>query len=534
MTPTRIAAALAALLALAAPAPAGDALPPGAPVEAAVDHFIDARLADEGVSPAAQADDATLARRLTLDLVGRVPTTHEARQYAESADPAKRAKLVERLAGSPGFTRHLANELDGLLMPAGRGSLREYLARRLAGVPSWEVVFRDLMTADESDPARKGAGEFLRSRVKDVDRMTADVSRLFFGVDVSCAKCHDHPLVEDWKQSHYFGMQSFLARTVDTGKSLGERGSGLVTYLTTKGESRTAKMMFLTGTTVELPEPPAEEQKREKEAFEAAKKAKTATPAPKVSARARLVELALQPDQRGFFARALVNRTWHRLFGRGLVTPLDQMHPENEPSHPELLEWLARDTAEHGYDLRRLVRGLVMSRAYSRASRWESGTPPKPELFAVAQVRPLEPDQLAASLRVATADPDQFGPAVAPADLEKRFAAADANGRDFAALIARPAEDFQIGVSEALLFSNAARFQRDYLASSGLLGRLEKSKTDAEAVELATRAALGRAPSVEEATLFAGHLRDYAGRRGEGLRQLAWALLTCPEFRFNY
>ncbi len=100
-----------------------------------------------------------------------------------------------------------------------------------------------------------------------------------------------------------------------------------------------------------------------------------------------------------------MNRIWHRLFGQGLVMPLDQMHSANPPSHPELLAWLARDLADHGYDLKRLIRGLVLSRAYARGSRWEGSEPPRPSLFAVALVRPLTPMQLATSLRLATVDP---------------------------------------------------------------------------------------------------------------------------------
>ncbi len=89
---------------------------------------------------------------------------------------------------------------------------------------------------------------------------------------------------------------------------------------------------------------------------------------PKVSARARLVEVALEPGERDFFARSFVNRLWHRIFGVGLVMPLDQMHSENPASHPDLLRWLARDAIEHRYDLRRLIRGLVLSSAYARTS----------------------------------------------------------------------------------------------------------------------------------------------------------------------
>src|SRR5262249_39750932 len=116
-------------------------------------------------------------------------------------------------------------------------------------------------------------------------------------------------------------------------------------------------------------------------------------PAPKFSTRARLAELALEPAGRDFFARAIVNRVWQRLFGQGLVSPIDQMHSENPPSHPELLAWLARDMAENHYDLRRLVRGLVLSRAYARDSRYPGDRWPAANLFAVAPVRALTPAQ---------------------------------------------------------------------------------------------------------------------------------------------
>src|SRR5205085_11184412 len=144
------------------------------------------------------------------------------------------------------------------------------------------------------------------------------------------------------------------------------------------GAERTARMMFLTGTKVEdtTKEPSPADQKKEKAELDRAKAAKKAPPRPAFSAREKLVEVALREGNSDFFARSIVNRMWHRFFGLGLVNPLDQMHSENPPSHPELLAWLARDTAAHGYDLRRLVRGITMSRAYSRGSRYHTEAPP--------------------------------------------------------------------------------------------------------------------------------------------------------------
>ena len=95
----------------------------------------------------------------------------------------------------------------------------------------------------------------------------------------------------------------------------------------------------------------------------------------------------------------------HRFHGRGLVMPLDQVHSENPASHPELLDWLARDLAEHDYDLKRLARGLVLTNAYARSSRWEGDKLPEERLFAVASVRALAPMQMATSMKIVTADP---------------------------------------------------------------------------------------------------------------------------------
>jgi hypothetical protein len=539
MRTLRLAVPLAAVLLAGLTVVAGD--PPAAnrPVQDLIDHFIDERLHDEGVTPAPPADDATLVRRVTLDLAGRIPTAAEVKAFVASADPAKRVQLVDRLMASPGFVRHQAAEFDALLMAGYRASLRDYLSRAFTENKSWDRIFRDLLVPDESDPDKKGAGEFLRLRVRDTDKLTTEVSALFFGVNVSCAQCHDHPLVSDWKQDHYYGMKSFFARTFDNGGFVAEREIGLVKFQTTKGAGRDAKLMFLTGAVIDTPtlrEPTKEEAKRDKDHFDGFKQRKAAPPPPAYSVRAQLVDLALRPDQRGFFAKAIVNRLWHRFFGRGLVTPLDQMHSENPPSHPELLDALARDTAEHGYDLRRLIRGLVLSRAYARSSRWEGGDPPPPQLFAVARVRPLSPLQLATALRIATADPASLT-GLKPEEFEKRMESLGARARSFAASLDLPSgDDVQIGVSESLLFSNGDKFRNEFLADGNdrLIGRLSAIADPAQVVDMAVLAVLSRPATDEERHLLGDYLARRADRKAEACRQMVWALLAGAEFRFNH
>lgn len=531
----------AAAIACATPLARAAELPPASkPIESVIDQFIDARIADAGATPAAQADDAALVRRLTLDLVGRIPTAGEVDAYVKSPDPQKRAKLIERLMASPGFVRHQAALFEAMLDPDGknRGALLQYLAGALKENKSWDRIFRELMLPDQGDPAMKGAADFLRERAKDADRLTNDVSVAFFGVNVSCAQCHNHPLVKDWTQDHFYGMKAFLARTFDNGGFLGERGYGVVKFKPTKGPERVAKMMFLTGAVVEdesAKEPSAAEQRKEKEAFDKAKSAKRPPPAPKFSARAKLVEVSLEGKNADFFARAIVNRMWHRFFGAALVSPLDQMHAENQPTHPELLAWLARDTAEHGYDLRRLIRGLVMSKAYSRSSRYDSESRPSGKLFAVARLKPLTPLQLATSLKIAATDPAEFEK-LKPDEFEKRMEQLESSARGFASHIAQPTDNFQIGVGEALLFSNGDRVMKEFLTDGGgtALGRAKAMKEPKEAVAFLVKAAYGRAPTAEEEKALVAFVEKRKGREAEAYRHALWALVAGPEFRFSY
>jgi hypothetical protein len=519
-------------------------LPPDRSIPEAVDHYIDEALRREGVKPAPAADDATLIRRLTLDLAGRIPTAAEARAYVESADANKVSRLVERLLASPGFVRHQSAELDAMLMAGQRGTVRDYLTRAVGENRAWDRIFRELMLPDQADAAGKVAAEYLRARVKDTDRLTADVSSTFFGVNISCAQCHDHPLVHDWKQDHFYGMRAFFDRTVVSGNGrgafLGEKGFGTSRFKTTEGVERPARMMFLSGRKATEPEAGRDankdEQKQEKDRLAAAQKDKKPPAPPRFSARAKLVEIALAPDDRDFFARAIVNRAWNRLFGRGLVMPLDQMHSANPPSHPELLAWLARDTIAHGYDLRRLIRGLVLSRAYARDSRWDASEPPRPSLFAAAAVRPLTPMQLACSLRLATADPASLPADLKPAELDRRIEAQADAGRALATSLGSSGGDGQIGVAEALLFSNGKRVDEELLADRDgrLVARLLKLNSPADLVELAVRNVFSRAPEEDERRVLCEYLQHRTDRPDAACRQLVWALLTSPEFRFNH
>ncbi|MFG0335229.1 MAG: DUF1549 domain-containing protein, partial [Maioricimonas sp. JB049] len=444
------------------------------PLADVIDTAISARLQQAGVPPAGPLDDERFLRRLMLDLAGRVPTLAEREAFLSGSSPDKRAVWVDRLLESPDFALHLRNELDLLLLArlTADNDWRAYLLEATRANRGWGDLFREIMLPERLREGEKGPAAFLRERVRDLDDLTNDTAVLFFGVNIGCAKCHDHPLVPDWEQQHYYGMASFFQRTYRTKQGLlAERFDGRLKFKTVVGDELEAEFMFLDGAATY--EPPVElSDKRRKELEEQVRKAQredgAEPPRPEFSPRAELVRMALDPAEADYFSRNMVNRTWARLLGQGFVEPLDQMHTENPPSHPELLDALARDFAAHGHDLKRLIRGIVLSDTYARDSRLSGNAElPAADLFAVALPRPLTPRQLAASLQVATALPERMQGVVGGDAWESEREAIEKRSDSFAKQIEIPGENFQVSVDEALLFTNSERIASDYLRDAG-------------------------------------------------------------------
>ncbi|MSR32148.1 MAG: DUF1549 domain-containing protein [Gemmataceae bacterium] len=507
-------------------------LSPGRPMEKAIDHYISQGWKEKKIQPAQPASAETWLRRITLDLEGRISTPEEVQAFINDPSADKKMKVIENLMKSPAYLRHQTREFENLLMNGSRGALQTYLTKALGENRPWDRIFKELMVADESVEQTKGSSEYLKARIKDLDRLTTDVSVAFFGVNVSCAQCHNHPLVHDWTQDHFYGMKSFFSRTFEAGNYLGEREFGVVKFLPNKGKEKQAEFMFLTGKKVTPPgmtEPSKEEQKKEKELLEKLKKDKTPPPPAKVSTRAMLVDIALGANDRGFFSKAIVNNLWHRFYGHGLVMPLDQMHSENPSSHPELLEWLARDFAAHGYDLNRLVKGLVASEAYGLSSRFVGESSPLAKDFAVARLRPLTPMQMAVSLRLA-------GQQIPLKETAKRVEEADRGARGLADQFQQPGDDFQIGVTEALFLANSPRFISECLPEGAdkLVTAMAKLPSSQEQAARAVLSVLSRTASDNEKAVIASYLTQHASNPLEGCKQVVWSLMTSPEFRFNH
>lgn len=520
-------------------------LPQDQSIHSVINHYVANRIAAEKIPVADVASDAEILRRLTLDIAGRIPTVAEIDLHKNLNDIKNREKLVDQLINSPDYAYHLRNKLEPMLMGkhGSDGDLRNYLLKAARENWSWDRIFRDSMIGDESNPDQKPALVFIKKRIGDIDALTNDTSRIFFGVSINCAQCHDHPLVADWYQDHYFGFRSFLNRTYATKKNtLAEKYTDELKFKTTEGKEKVAKIMFLSGEVVEEPkvEKTKEQLKQEDEEVKKQMKDDKAPPPkpPEFRPREKLVEIALRTDGKTepFLAKSIVNRTWARYFSRGLVHPLDQLHSENPASHPELLQWLTRDFIKHKYDMQRLIRGIVLSEPYLRSSSWASDAElPADRYFARMVPRVMTPRQYTMSLNLATISPKHQ---VLPTDeaWTKKREDLENQSNGMASQIEMPGEHFQVSVDEALLFSNNDRVRNEYLRDGNdrLVGYLKEMVDNKEVITAAFLSVFSRPPNAEELAAFESYLSKRGEDRLEGIKQIVWALIASPEIRFVY
>jgi hypothetical protein len=533
------------------------------PLAALIDGHIASRLSAEGLIPAPPASDEEFVRRVYLDLAGRPPARDELTAYVTTAEPAKRAVLVDRLLAGDEFPRHLADQLNALLI--GRTAFpmsppwAAYLRGAVAGRRGWQTLARELILArppaERPDDPAAGAVEFLARRFsgpEPLDTATRDVTRLFFGVDMQCARCHAHPVVPEWEPVNYWGMASFFNRTYAVqigGRTLlAERARGEVSYTTSEKQPQVAMVRFMTGD-VPPPQPSAPiEDPRTIDRRQAAHPQvqpgdplldnpedyivppaadATAAALPLYSRRQALVDLAVD-DRNPYFARAIVNRVWSWMLGRGLVEPLDQMHANNPGSHPELLSALAGDFAANGYDFQRLYRGLALCEAYGRASRWPVGAQrPADDRFAVAAVRPLATHDYAVAVLCAVGLLDAAGGRAA---FDEAHAARIA---EYIKLLDPNSDEFQPSLQLSLFLANSPRFDA-LLSEGGLAARLTAIADDETLVRTAFESVLSRSPDADELAQVRGYLAVRSDRRAAAVRQIIWSLLTSSEFRFNH
>ena len=361
--------------------------------------------------------DAEFVRRVSLDLNGMTPTGPEAKAFLDDPAPDKRPKLIEKLLASPRFARHLANTFDVMLMERRADAhvpspeWQKYLYESFLANKPYDQLVREIIATDGVDPATRPAAKFFLDRTAEPNLVTRDIGRLFFGRDFQCAQCHDSPLVNDFLQSDYYGVQAFVVRTVmfnDVAAKkqfLGEKADGDVAFTSvfTK-ESGVSAPRVPAGTFVEDPLLPIGEEYN-------VKPTDKTRPVPKYSRRMKLAE-AITTTNNAQFNRNLANRIWAMMLGRGIVHPLDLNHSDNPPTHPELLDLLTAEIVALKYDVKPMIREIALSQTYQR-----SGELP-PDWNAASQQATALLATLDAKQKEVSAAIDQSKEAAKPTELE--------------------------------------------------------------------------------------------------------------------
>jgi len=359
---------MAGLVAAAVAAPS----PPFVPLHERIDRMIEGTFVGPVLGVAADAD---FVRRIHLDLTGRIPSAEEARAFLSDTSPDKRPRLVDRLVGSRDFARHMATTFDVMFMErrpeksAKAADWQQWLFESFATNKPYHQLAQEILSADGTEAKNRVASRFFLDRDAESNLLTRDTGRIFFGKDLQCAQCHDHPRVDDFLQRDYHGLYAFFSRaylfTEDRSKKvfLAEKADGDVAFTS----------VFTKESGATRPRPPGGLQMAEPRfrmgdewVVRPDAKDKNLRPVPKHS-RVALLAAATTDGSNRDFNRNIANRIWAAMMGRGLVDPVDEMHSDNPPAYPALLDLLANEIVTMKFDVRSFVRELALTRAYQRS-----------------------------------------------------------------------------------------------------------------------------------------------------------------------
>lgn len=487
-----------------------------------IDEFVDRRLEDLSLPPSPRTDASEFLRRVSLDLTGRLPDPETVTAYLrlETQLPEDisihRQKLVEDLLNSDEFVEYWTFRLGELLRIGGnRGGIdraivfEAWLEKQIRGRTPMDEIARELITAN-GDPLEYGPANFYLV-AGDARGQAEYVSQAFLGVRLRCANCHNHPL-DRWTQDDYHGFAAVFAR-VDRGKEIKQKSFGNVIHPKT-GEPAIpripgAKYLENTG---DLRLPVAE---------------------------------WLTSEENAYFSTAIVNRLWKEMMGRGLVDPTDDLSETNPATHPELLEKLAADFVEHGFDIRHTLRRIALSQTYQRQSAPTGINRLDDRFYSHMPARPLSAEVLmdawgdvtGVSERFPDAEPGTRAISLVSPQIESR--SLDVLGR------CDRGGDCETGSAAGTTGSLAAKLHvlngsvlNEKLRSKNgrLQAMIQSKKSDETILEELYLRALSRPPNEKEKAFW---LKQFTEAKSNETRRAVfedflWSLLTCQEFRANH
>jgi hypothetical protein len=496
--------------------------------EFAAANFIDEKLAAKwdalGLAPSPPCSDEEFLRRLSLDALGTLPTPDEVRAFLAARDPDKRAKAIDRVLDRPEFVDYWALKWGDLLRinrdlltDKGMWSFYNWVRASLRENKPVDAMVREIVTAEGSTFTEGPANFYIASR--DPADWSETTAQLFLGVRLQCAKCHHHPF-EKWSQDDYYGMTAFFVRLgTKRSQEFGIFGQERVVFLRPAGDQTHPRKGGvvpphpLDGPTADDP----------------------------FDRRRKLAEWLTAKDN-PFFARNFANRFWAYAMGRGLVEPIDDLRATNPPSIPDLLDALAADFADRGYDLKHLLRTIFNSRAYQLSAAVTPGNEADAgNVYYTRYTRKrLTAEQLADALDFATGTREKYQGlppgtrAIQLPDTRVRSYLMDVFGRPPRQITCECERTAQPNIAQALHLLNGDFLNKKIGDPAGRVAALLKAKSLAPAVvEELYLCALSRPPSAEEAERAKRWLGQAPSLK-EGAEDLLWVLLNSREFLFNH
>ena len=494
-----------------------DVVPDTRPVAALrVNNFIDQYVAEKlqrlHIPPSEPADDATFLRRVFLDVIGVIPTAAEARQFLNDRDPDKRARLVETLLHRPEYADFWAlywgdhlNNTKQLLYNKGPYTFTVWLNQVFRNNVPYDKFARMMLTATGNTYDAPEVS-FYPEQKKELDRAST-TTQLFLGVSIECARCHNHPL-EHWTRDDFNGMAAFFSQ-IKFKEPSGPRNNEKSLYLDFKRQFQHPDTKL-----VNLPKP---------------LNGPVMTSDEWTDRRELLADWMTSKDN-PYFARTLVNRMWRNFMGRGLVEPVDDFRATNPPTNAPLLDALANDFVEHGYDLHHLIRRITSSAAYQLSSIPTERNKRDKMAYSRYYARRLTAEEMLDSIVLSTGVPEKFrsqypgtrASQLAEPEIESYFL--DVFDRPSRQLICERKQPPTL--NQALHLISGDTLQKKITDPRSIL----QTTRNVEEMYLRT---LSRYPDADERRA-AEQAIDKAGEPKRGYEDLLWALLNSKEFLYNH
>lgn len=505
-----------------------------------VDRLLERETAVAAAKPAG-VDDETFLRRVMLDLIGQPPTPEETTLFVLDTSPDKRALLVERLLADRRFGENWGRYWRDVIFYRrtedraliGSELAANYLAEQLNNNVAWDRVATALVTA-EGEVMEDGATALFFAHRGEPEAVVAEATRIFNGIQISCAQCHDHP-TDRWKRDEFHRMAAFFPRVALRPNPM--KGPLDLTVAASDFEPRFGPRMpamRVRGTLEhympDLKDPQARGTLMQPVFFVTGESVPVGT---KDELRRTKFATELTRRENPWFARAMVNRVWAELVGEGFYEPVDDMGPDRQCAAPETLDRLATAFTDSNYDVKRLYRIVTQTAAYQRPSRSRRGPDDAP--FTANVASRLRGDQIfnqLAGLLGIVEPPPGAGPgpggngAAAALRRGPRFLFNQVFGYD----PSNPREEEVGSVPQALVLMNSPLINAAISSRRGMLASLlaRIPKDDELTMELYLRT-LGRQPNATELAACRDLVKE-AGDRGEAYEDILWSLINSTEF----